>query len=468
MATKLADPDIQLTQLTPTLRNLSPLDGRYHGETVALGRHVSEWALMRYRLHVEVEWIITLGDTPEIVGMRSLTDAERSQLRAMVAEFDDDDAEAVKGFELATNHDVKAIEYFFRDRLPASLDDVREFIHFALTSEDVNNLAHGLMLKGAIEEVWRPAAAALVDGVEDLARATRAVPMLSHTHGQPATPTTFGKEMAVFVLRWRRQLDFVDAIGYRGKTNGAVGTYSGHLIGFPDAPWQEISRDFVETIGLVWSPVTTQIEPHDWIGELFHALARFNSITLDFARDMWDYISRGYIRQRVVAGEVGSSTMPHKVNPIDFEKSQANAGLSTAIGNHMATTLAQSHMQRDLCDSSLMRNGGVVIGHSLVSVLAATKGLGRVGIDSETLARELDRSWEVLAEAVQIVMRKYGSDDPYGRLKLITRGAQIDRETLLAFVNGVDIPEHERQRLLALTPALYTGLADDLVDHLNG
>jgi adenylosuccinate lyase len=450
-----------------SLRSLSPLDGRYAGETAALGEHLSEWALIRRRIEVEVEWLIALAGMPEIAELRELTDGEREALRALVRDFDDRDAEAVKAFERETNHDVKAVEYLLRERLPESLSEAREFLHFALTSEDVNNLAHALMLKGAIEQVWRPAAEAVVALVEEVARSARGVPLLSRTHGQPATPTTFGKEMAVFVLRWRRQLEHVDRVDYLGKCSGATGTYGAHAVAYPDVDWEAVARGFVERLGLTWNPVTTQIEPHDWIAELFHALSRFNSVLVDFDRDVWSYISRGYVRQRVVPGEVGSSTMPHKVNPIDFEKSEANAGMSTAVALHMAATLAVSRLQRDLSDSSLIRNSGVVVGHSLIALLATAKGLRKIELAPDALEADLDDAWEVLAEAVQTLMRKHGAADPYGQLKQITRGNRIREEDLRAFVESVELDDEDRRRLLALTPRTYTGLAERLVDHLG-
>ena len=442
-----------------SLRSLSPLDGRYAGQTEPLGAHVSEWALIRARVHVEVEWLIELGATLELEGI------DADALRGLVHGFGDGEAEEIKAIERRTNHDVKAVEYFLRDRVPV---EVRELVHFALTSEDVNNLSHALMLRGAIEEVWRPAAVELADAVAALAERTRGAAMLSRTHGQPATPTTFGKEMAVFVLRWRRQLDQLSRQEYRGKLNGAVGTYGAHLVAHPDVDWEAISQRFVERLGLTWSPVTTQIEPHDWIAELFHLLGRFNAILVDFDRDLWSYISRGHVRQRVVAGEVGSSTMPHKVNPIDFENSEANAQTSTALGNHMAATLAVSRLQRDLSDSSLIRNGGVVVGHSYLAIRSALKGLGKIDVDTASLREEVAGAWEVLAEAVQTVMRKRGGEDPYDQLKALTRGARIDEARLREFVAGLDLPEEDRERLLALTPDAYVGLAERLVDHLRG
>jgi adenylosuccinate lyase len=436
-----------------SLRAISPLDGRYARQVEALADHVSEWGLIRRRVQVEVEWLLVLA--PHL---------DPAPLRALYEDFGDEHAEAVKAIERRTNHDVKAVEYFLRERVDPS---VRELLHYGLTSEDVNNLAYALMLRDAVRDVWRPAAEDVVAGVAGLAEATRDVPLLSRTHGQPATPTTFGKEMAVFVLRWRRQLEQLDRQEFRGKLNGAVGTYGALAVSEPDRDWEQVSQAFVEGLGLTWSPVTTQIEPHDWIAELFGVLGRFNAILVDFDRDLWAYISRGLVRQRAVAGEVGSSTMPHKVNPIDFENSEANAGVAIALGEHMARTLPVSRLQRDLSDSSLLRNSGVVVGHGLLALRAVARGLGKIEPDARAMAAELDDAWEVLAEAVQTVMRKRGGDDPYEQLKGLTRGARIDREALQAFVRGLDLDEADRQRLLDLTPAAYTGLAADLVKYVR-
>ena len=435
-----------------SLRAISPLDGRYAGQVEALADHVSEWGLIRRRVQVEVEWLLVLA--PQL---------DPAPLRALYEGFSDERAAEVKAIERRTNHDVKAVELFLRERVP---EDVRELVHYGLTSEDVNNLSYGLMLRDAVAQAWRPAAEDVVARVRELAEGTRDVPLLSRTHGQPATPTTFGKEMAVFVLRWQRQLDQLDRQEFRGKLNGAVGTYGALAVAEPDRDWEAVSRSFVEGLGLTWSPVTTQIEPHDWIAELFHLLGRFNAILVDADRDLWAYISRGLVRQRTVAGEVGSSTMPHKVNPIDFENSEANAGVSTALGAHMAATLAVSRLQRDLSDSSLLRNAGVVLGHGLLALRSASRGLGKIDVDAGAMAAELDDAWEVLAEAVQTVMRRRGGDDPYDQLKELTRGARIDRDRLQAFVGGLDLDEDDRRRLLELTPAAYTGLAARLVGHL--
>lgn len=437
-----------------SLRDISPLDGRYARQVAALRDHVSEWALIKRRVQVEVEWLLLLTENR----------ADLLPLRDLVDGFGDDDAQAVKDIEARTNHDVKAVEYFLRDRVP---EDVRELIHFGLTSEDVNNLSYALMLRDAISGAWLPAATELVDGVRALAESTREIPLLSRTHGQPATPTTFGKEMAVFVARWQRQLEQLSRQEYRGKLNGAVGTYGALHVAHPDVDWEARSRAFVESLGLTWAPVTTQIEPHDWIAELFHLLARFNQILIDFDRDVWAYISRGLVKQRVVAGEVGSSTMPHKVNPIDFENSEANAGVGTALGAHMASTLQVSRLQRDLSDSSLLRNSGVVVGHSLLAIRSALRGLGKIEASEEAMRGELAGAWEVLAEAVQTVMRKKGGDDPYDQLKALTRGAGIDEQRLREFVAGLDLDAADRQRLLDLTPEAYVGLAAQVVAHIR-
>ena len=435
------------------LRDISPLDGRYAPKVEDLRDHVSEWALMKRRVQVEVEWMLVLA--PQL---------DAATLRPLYEQFGDDDAQAIKDIEARTNHDVKAVEYFLRDRVDP---EVRELLHFGLTSEDVNNLSYALMLRDAVREVWQPAAEELVDRVATLARELRDVPLLSRTHGQPATPTTFGKELAVFVARWRRQLEQLARQEYRGKLNGAVGTYGALDIADPDRDWERVSLDFVEGLGLTWSPLTTQIEPHDCIAELFHLMGRFNQILVDFDRDVWAYISRGLVKQRVVAGEVGSSTMPHKVNPIDFENSEANAGVSTALGQHMASTLAISRLQRDLSDSSLLRNIGTVVGHSLLAIRSTLRGLGKIDVDAAAMEAELAGAWEVLAEAVQTVMRKRGGEDPYDQLKGLTRGARIDEAKLHAFIEGLDLEPADKQRLLDLRPETYVGLASRLVDRLD-
>ena len=445
------------------------MDGRYATQVSGLAEHLSEWALIKRRVQVEVEWLLEMAGCADITDMRALTSAEQALLRGLVEEFDDDAAMQVKRIERTTNHDVKAVEYYIRERLAGtSLEDVCEWVHFCCTSEDINNLSHALMVKGALEEEWLPQARALVDGVATLAEANAETPMLARTHGQAASPTTLGKELAVFVYRWRRQMKQIESAEYLGKFNGAVGSYNAHAIAYPNADWQSISRGFVERLGLTHNPLTTQIEPHDYLAEIFHALTRFNTVTLDFDRDMWSYISLGVFLQKAVEGEVGSSTMPHKVNPINFENSEANVGISSALLEHLATKLPVSRLQRDLTDSSALRNLGPAIGHSLVGLKAAMRGLRQVAVDEDLLAAELDDAWEVLAEAVQTVMRKQGAGDAYEMLKGFTRGRSVTGDDMRAFVGGLELPPDDKKRLMALTPAGYTGIAGELVVRMGG
>ena len=451
-----------------SLRALTPLDGRYASQVAGLADYLSEWALIKHRVRVEIEWLVAMSRRPEIEGMRSLTDGEVGFLKALVEDFDDESAQRIKEIERTTNHDVKAVEYYLQERLKgSSLEDVGQWIHFCCTSEDINNLSYALMVRGGIEDEWLPQARALVEKVAEVAEETRATPLLARTHGQPASPTTLGKEMAVFVHRWRRQLDQIQNAEYLGKFNGAVGSYNAHAVAYPEAPWEEISREFVEGLGLTHNPLTTQIEPHDFLAELFHGLIRFNSITLDFDRDMWGYISLGVFKQTAVKGEIGSSTMPHKVNPINFENSEANIGVSNSLLEHLSTKLPVSRMQRDLSDSSAMRNIGPAIGHSLVGIRSAIRGLRGVEVDEVMLRGELEGSWEVLAEAVQTVLRKNGIPDAYETMKDLTRGQGITREGLRKFLEGLDLPEDDKNRLLELTPATYTGIAERLVRHIS-
>lgn len=449
-----------------SLKSISPLDGRYEAAVAPLSDFFSEYALIRYRVIVELHWLLVMSEQPEIAEVREFTAAERQLLTDWMAEFGAEQAERVKEIESTTRHDVKAVEYYLRERLrDTSLRDVEEFVHFCCTSEDINNLAYGVMLKDAIEAQWLPLARKMVGKVAELAETTRATPILSRTHGQPASPSTLGKEMAVFVSRWRRQLRQVDAAEYLGKFNGAVGCYNTHVVVYPNAPWTDISRKLVERLGLTWNPLTTQIEPHDYIAELFHALIRFNTILLDFDRDLWTYISLGYFRQRVVQGEVGSSTMPHKVNPIDFENSEANVGISNALLEHLASKLSVSRLQRDLSDSSALRNVGVGVGHSLLALQSTLRGLSRLDVDYAALQADLEDAWEILAEPIQTVMKRVGYADAYERLKQLTRGARITREALQGFVRSLGLPDEDEQRLLALTPAAYIGIGPELVDY---
>ena len=452
-----------------TIRAITPLDGRYAAQLGGLADCLSEWALIKRRVQVEVEWLLEMAALDEIADMRALTGAEQAELRSLIDDFDDDAAMRVKQIERATNHDVKAVEYYIRERLAGgSMDDVREWVHFCCTSEDINNLAYALMLKAAIQDEWLPRADELVDDVAALAERYAATPLLAHTHGQPASPTTLGKELAVFVYRWRRQLRQIRGAEYLGKFNGAVGNYNAHAIAYPNADWQRIAREFVERLGLTHNPLTTQIEPHDYLAEIFHALIRFNTITLDFDRDMWAYISRGALRQKPVEGEVGSSTMPHKVNPINFENSEANIGVSSALLEHLATKLPVSRLQRDLTDSSALRNLGPAIGHGIVGLRSALRGLRQVAADDAAMEAELSAEWETLAEAVQTVMRKQGAGDAYGLLKDFTRGQIITPAAMREFIGALDLPADDKARLLALTPARYTGIAQALVGNIAG
>jgi adenylosuccinate lyase len=449
------------------LRALSPLDGRYGKYMEAYAAVFSEAALIRQRFAVEVAWLGQLAAQPQLTELAPLSDRETRALADWVAGFGHLEAECVKQIEAVTNHDVKAVEYYLKSRLVSELGwapERAEFVHFAATSEDVNNLAYGRMVREALADVWLPAAEALVIDVRAAALEHAGLPMLAHTHGQPATPTTLGKELAVFVARWERQLRAVIAVEVLGKWGGATGTLAAHTVAYPELDWLDISRDFVTSLGFSWAPLTTQVEAHDWMAELFDAMARFGAVLIDFCRDMWSYVSLGYLRQKVVDGEVGSSTMPHKVNPIDFENAEANAGLATALLRHLAEKLPISRMQRDLSDSSALRNIGSAFGYSGLAVLSARRGMARSAPDQAVLAADLENAWEVLAEAVQTVMRRYGVAEPYERLKSLTRGKPLTPEELHHFVRGLDLPEHVQAQLLALTPETYTGLATRLAN----
>lgn len=449
-----------------SLQAISPLDGRYANQLTELSEYFSEAALIKFRVHVEVEWLLALSRQPVIAPVRAFSVEETAFLKNIAGKFDDKAAQRVKEIERTTNHDVKAVEYYVKARLQeSSLRDVQEWVHFGCTSEDINNLAHALMCKGGIEKVWLPLAETMTGAVAELAETHKAQPMLSRTHGQPASPSTLGKELAVFGARWQRQLRQIEALEYLGKFNGAVGNFNAHVAAYPDAPWEEIARDFVTGLGLVYNPLTTQIEPHDYLAECFHALIRFNNITLDFVRDVWTYISLGTFKQRVVAGEVGSSTMPHKVNPINFENAEANLGLSNAVLDHLANKLPISRLQRDLTDSSAIRNVGAGVAYSCLAFKSASTGLGKLLVDHAALERDLNGSWEVLGEAIQTVMRKAGHDNPYEKLKELTRGAAITEADLRSFVSKLELPDEDKQRLLAMTPSTYVGLAPELVRH---
>jgi adenylosuccinate lyase len=450
------------------MRSLSPLDGRYHQQVSELEQYLSEWALIKYRLRVEIEWLIFMGETPEITHVRTLDADEADILRSFVHQFDDSCALEIKTIEEETRHDVKALEYWIKGRLSrTTMVDLSESVHFGCTSEDINNLAYALMLKDALTSVWLPRARTLVDKVEKVAETAAQVPMLGHTHGQPASPTTLGKEMAVFIYRWRRQLRQLERAEFLGKFSGAVGAFNAQVAAYPHAPWVKIAQAFVESLGLAYNPLTTQIEPHDYLAEILMTLTRFNLIGIDFDRDIWSYISMDYFRLKVIGREVGSSTMPHKVNPINFENAEANFGVSNALLEHLAGSLPISRMQRDLTDSSRLRNLGVAVGHSLVGVTSTLAGVERLSVNQSALAKDLDGSWEVLAEALQTVMRKWGVPKPYERLKELTRGNRASREELHAFINGLELPASEKERLLAMTPFGYTGLASELVGNVK-
>jgi adenylosuccinate lyase len=445
------------------LEALSPLDGRYANVTRAVAAHFSEAALIKARVRVEIEWLLMLSRRADIAEVRAFSADEESTLRQIGSDID---AARVKEIEATTRHDVKAVEYAIKEQLEnTSLADVKEWVHFACTSEDINNLAHGLMLRDGIGQSWLPLAHEVVAETLALSEQHAALPLLARTHGQTASPTTVGKEIAVFVRRWKRVLGQIENVEYLGKINGAVGNWNAHTAAYPDVPWQDVAREFVESLGLAYNPLTTQIEAHDYMAELFDAIARFNTILLDFDRDIWTYISLGYFKQKVVAGEVGSSTMPHKVNPIDFENSEANIGLANAIFAHLSGKLPVSRLQRDLTDSSALRNMGVGVGYSVVALSSVKRGLKKLEANEAKLSDDLDDAWEVLGEAVQTVMRKAGHENPYEKLKELTRGARITQDTMRAFIESLELPADDKERLMEMTPATYIGLAPQLVAH---
>ncbi len=454
--------------LTP-LTALSPLDGRYGSKVEPLRRHFSELGLIGYRVRIEVEWLKALAAERRIKEVPAFSAATVRQLNAVVRDFSEADGAAVKAIEARTNHDVKAIEYFLKARLEANaeISKVAEFIHFACTSEDINNLCHALMLKAARDEVMLPALGKIIDRLTALAHELADAAMLAHTHGQPASPTTLGKELANVVARLRRARDRIAAITLLGKINGAVGNYNAHLAAYPGVDWEKFARRFVEGLGLEFNPYTIQIEPHDAIAELFDAYARANTILLDFDRDAWGYISLGYFTQKTRAGEIGSSTMPHKVNPIDFENSEGNLGIANALLRHMSDKLPVSRWQRDLTDSTVLRNMGVALGHTLLAWDSCLKGLAKLEANRAQLAADLDSNWDVLAEPIQTVMRRYGVPGAYEQLKDLTRGkGGITGSSLHAFIKTLAIPKAERKRLLALTPATYIGKAAELANKI--
>jgi len=448
---------MELSELTA----ISPIDGRYGSKTADLRPIFSEYGLIRHRVLVEVRWLQRLATEPAIAEVPPLSGHAMNVLDGITANFSEEDARRVKNIERTTNHDVKAVEYFLKEKIAgnAELEAVSEFIHFACTSEDINNLSHALMLREARTQVLLPAMDELVDAVADLGRRYAEVPMLSRTHGQPASPTTLGKEMANVAYRLSRQRDLLKQVPLLGKINGAVGNYNAHLSAYPELDWERVAKEFVESLGLDWNPYTTQIEPHDYIAEYFHAVQRFNTVLMDFDKDVWAYISVGYFKQKTVAGEVGSSTMPHKVNPIDFENSEGNLGVANALMDHMAAKLPISRWQRDLTDSTVLRNMGVGIAYSLIAYQSTMKGIGKLEVNPAALAADLDQNWEVLAEPIQTVMRRYGIEKPYEKLKELTRGKRVDGPAMRAFIDTLAIPESEKARLKEMTPATYIGNA---------
>ncbi|MBV5276217.1 MAG: adenylosuccinate lyase [Lamprocystis purpurea] len=450
-------PHPELSSLTA----LSPVDGRYSSKIADLRPIFSEYGLIRHRVLVEVRWLQALARHARITEVPTLSEHAINLLDSIVSGFQLEDAQRVKNIERTTNHDVKAVEYFLKERIAGNpeLAAVSEFIHFACTSEDINNLAHALMIREGRGQVLLPQMDALIGAIRDLAHRYADLPMLARTHGQPATPTTLGKEMANLAYRLRIQRGRVASVELLGKMNGAVGNYNAHLVAYPEVDWPAFAREFVETLGLGWNPYTTQIEPHDYMAEIFDATVRFNTVALDFCRDVWGYVSLGYFKQRTVAGEIGSSTMPHKVNPIDFENAEGNFGLANAILEHLAGKLPISRWQRDLTDSTVLRNLGVGLAHTSIALQSAVKGISKLDADPARLAADLEANWEVLAEPIQTVMRRYGVAEPYERLKELTRGRQIGPQALAAFIDGLEIPEQAKIQLRTLTPATYIGNA---------
>ncbi len=456
---------MQLNALTA----ISPVDGRYGSKTTELRHYFSEFGLIKYRVMVEVRWLQQLAATAGIAEVPALSASANQLLNDIVDNFSLADAERVKEIERTTNHDVKAVEYLLKEKVAANseLAAISEFIHFACTSEDINNLSHGLMLTEARRDVLLPQCDALLEAIKQLAQELKLVPMMARTHGQPASPTTMGKEMANVYMRLKRQRDQIAAVEILGKLNGAVGNYNAHLSAYPELNWHQLSEQFVTSLGLSWNAFTTQIEPHDYIAELFDAVARFNTILLDFDRDVWGYIALGHFKQRTIAGEIGSSTMPHKVNPIDFENSEGNLGIANALFNHLSAKLPVSRWQRDLTDSTVLRNLGMGFGYTLIAYQATLKGISKLEVNAANLLAELDANWELLAEPVQTVMRKYGIEQPYEKLKELTRGKRITKADLHLFIDKLELPEPVKQQLKQLTPANYIGAAVEITSTLG-
>jgi adenylosuccinate lyase len=452
-----------------TLNALSPLDGRYQSKLDALRPYFSEYALIKHRAWVEIEWLKALSAAPELAEIEQFSSETIAELDDVISNFSEIDAAQVKAIEVRTNHDVKALEYWLKEKFDGNpeIKKASEFIHFACTSEDINNLSHGLMLKTATQSVMLPFLANMIARLTELANDLADQPMLSRTHGQTASPTTMGKELANVVYRLQRQQKQLQANAFLGKINGAVGNFNAHLSAYPSYDWESFAKSFVESLGLTYNPMTIQIEPHDYMAELYDTLARINTILIDLNRDIWGYISVGYFKQKVKAGEIGSSTMPHKVNPIDFENSEGNLGMANAILRHMAEKLPISRWQRDLTDSTVLRNMGVGFGYTLLGYDSCLRGLNKLEINSAKLAEDLDNSWEVLAEPIQTVMRRYGIENPYEQLKELTRGkGGINKASLHAFIETLKIPADAKKLLLEMTPASYTGKATELTKHI--
>ncbi|WP_456445896.1 adenylosuccinate lyase [Thiolapillus sp.] len=444
-----------------SLTAVSPIDGRYGSKTESLRSIFSEYGLIYHRVLVEVRWLQSLAAHGQIAEVPALSEHANSILEGIIGDFSLEDARRVKNIERTTNHDVKAVEYFLKEKIAGNgeLEAIREFIHFACTSEDINNLSHALMLREGRDNVLLPQMDAIIHAIRELAHELADVPMLCRTHGQPASPSTMGKEMANVVHRLRGQREAVVSVGLMGKINGAVGNYNAHLSAYKDIDWAAHAQKFVETLGLTWNPYTIQIEPHDYMAELFDAISRFNTILVDFSRDVWGYISLGYFKQKTVAGEVGSSTMPHKVNPIDFENAEGNMGLANALFSHLSAKLPVSRWQRDLTDSTVLRNMGVGFAYTLIALSSLQRGIGKLEANAERMLEDLDANWEVLAEPIQTVMRRYGVEEPYEKLKALTRGQRIDQAGMQAFIDTLEIPEEAKAELKALSPATYIGNA---------
>ncbi len=456
---------MQLSSLTA----VSSVDGRYAGRTAGLREIFSEYGLIRYRVIVEIRWFQALAASDDIPQVANLSEAANAYLNTLVSEFDLKAAERVKAIEATTNHDVKAVEYYLKECFAKQdqLHALSEFLHFACTSEDINNLSYALMMKDARDQVLLPAYAEIDTALKGLVSEHADVPMLSRTHGQTASPTTLGKEIANVAMRLQRQSDLFKEQIMLGKINGAVGNFNAHICAYPDVDWPAFAQKFVESLGLSWNPWTTQIEPHDWMAESFHTMSRYHTILIDLCRDIWAYISIGYFSQKTIAGEIGSSTMPHKVNPIDFENAEGNLGVANALLSHLAEKLPLSRWQRDLTDSTVLRTIGTAVGHGMIAYASLLKGLGKLQVNQHKLAADLDNSWEVLAEPIQTVMRLYGIDNPYEQLKALTRGKAINAEILIEFVQTLEIPEAAKQLLLELTPASYTGNAAEMARSLG-